>query len=165
MNRQQLIEDNMNLVYFTIHKSYPTFIADEDVIQTGMLALCRAANTWDEERSAFSTYAVQCIQNGINKYFRDNKKHKNVLSLDYQVKRKDGETTTFGDLCVGDEDVEYINVEGVYDRLSPKEQIIFDLCCAGLSNEEIAQYFGCGVSTIQQKIRKIRKVWRSINGD
>ena len=165
MDRQQLIEDNMNLVYFTIHKSYPTFISNEDVIQTGMLALCRAANTWDEEKSAFSTYAVKCIRNEINKYFRDNKKHKNVLSLDYQVKRKDGETTTFGDLCVGDEDVEYINVDGVYERLNSKEQIIFDLYREGLSNEEIAQYFGCAVPTIQQKVRKIRKVWRSINGD
>lgn len=165
MNRQQLIEDNMNLVYFVLHKYYPTFVMDEDVIQTGMVGLCKAGSTWDEEKGVFSTYAVQCIQNLINNYFRDNKKHKNLLSLDYQVRGKDGESTSFGDLQVGEEDVDYVNVEDVYNKLSPKDKMIFDMRSAGLTNDDIGKYLGCSGSAIQQRVRKIRKIWRKVNGD
>lgn len=165
MNRQQLIEDNMNLVYFVLHKYYPTFVGDEDIVQTGMVALCKAANTWDEEKGAFSTYAVLCIQNGIRHYFRDNKKHKNILSLDYEVRGKDGEPKEFGDLLVGEEDVDYVNVEDVYNNLSSKDKEIFNLRCAGMNNTDIGKYLGCSHQAIQQRVRKIRKIWRKVNGD
>ena len=43
-DRKKFIEENVNLVYVIVREYYPTFIFDEDVIQCGMVGLCKAAN-------------------------------------------------------------------------------------------------------------------------
>ena len=80
MNKNELIEKNMNLVYFVISKYYPTFIHDEDIVQSGMLGLCKAADKWDESKSKFSTYAGRCIRNEINQEFIRRKPFSKVIS-------------------------------------------------------------------------------------
>ena len=70
MTKQQLIEDNLNLVYALISREYPTYLHDEDIIQTGMLGLCKAADKWDEKRGTFSNFAWCCIRHEIIKEFK-----------------------------------------------------------------------------------------------
>lgn len=150
------IEENMNLVYFIIHKYYPTFINDEDIVQSGMLGLCKAVNTFDESKSTFSTYASTCIRNEIAKEFTARKKHKGVLSLEYETQTNDGDRTVFGDTIVGDEDVGYIDVDEVCKDLTPVEQETFRLRKSGMTINEISNHFGCKKDTVWKRLRKVR---------
>lgn len=157
MNKK-LVEDNMNLVYFTISKYYPTYIHDEDIIQTGMVGLCQAAKRWDESKSTFSTFAVKCICNEINMEFRQRNKHKDVLSLDYEVDNDDGDKVPLIDLIVGEEDIGYVDLDSFIDKLSESQKQIYNLRRQGMSVMEIADRLGVSKQTVYKTLRKIKRL-------
>lgn len=161
MNRQQLIEDNIKLVYALVSKEYPTYIHDEDIIQSGMVGLCNAAKYWDENKSAFSTYAWKCIRNEINKEFINRKPHYNQVSLETPI----GEEGTLADVLIGDEGVNYIGDDEFYDTLSPIEQEVFLLYNRGYNLSEIAQNYDWSVQKTQKTVRIIKRKWRKFNAD
>lgn len=165
MNQQKLIEDNMNLVYFTIHKFYPKMINDEDIVQCGMLGLCNAANTWDESRSNFATFACRCIGYEINNELKRRKRYSNTLSLNYCVTTPDGEVNSFGDLIAGDVDVDYFDVQPFYDSLNQKDKEVFDLLHNGYNKRELAKHLGISVKTAHLYTRRLRTLWRNYYGD
>lgn len=163
MSNQKLIEDNIKLVYHIIHKCYPSWINDEDVVQAGMLGLCKAADTWDESKSKFSTYAGACISNEIKIEFRNRKKHNGVLSLDYEMTDDRGEDVSLGELCVGEEDVEFVDLVEFNKRLTPKDREIIGLRQQGLTTAEIGKIFGCSSTTISRKLRKMIATFKNLN--
>lgn len=154
LTKQQLIEDNMNLVYSLISKEYPTYLQDEDIVQCGMVGLCNAAEKWDESKSKFSTFAFICIRNEIRMELRRRQKHSGLLSLDYEVDGNDGERTSFGDFIVGDEDVLYIDTE--LPSLTDRERQVFELFQAGLTPKEVADNIGVSEQYVWKVMRKIR---------
>ena len=81
-NQQKLVDENVGLVRFLIGKYYPTFSHDEDVYQSGMIGLCKAADASDSIKTKFSAYAARCILNEINNEFTRRKKYNNEVSLD-----------------------------------------------------------------------------------
>lgn len=153
---QKLIDENMNLVYYIIHKYYPTFVDDEDIVQCGMLGLCKAANTWDENKSTFSTYAGKCIRNEINYEFRDRKKHNGVLSLDYEYSNGSNEDITLKDMVIGQDDVDYVDTSFIYQNLNTFERELVDCKRQGMTTGEMAHRFGCSHQNISKHIRKIK---------
>lgn len=165
MDRQKLIEDNMKLVYFLINKHYPNCSNDEDIIQCGMLGLCRAAETWDESKSLFSTYAGKCILHEIYAEFRKRRKLNGQLSLDYPVYGVNDEVDSFGDMLVGDSDVDYINIEPFYNTLKPREQEVFGLLYTGLTGAEIGRKLGISRQLANVYIRRLRTLWRNYYGE
>lgn len=158
LDKEQLIIDNMNLVYSVIRKYYPTFIKDEDLIQVGKMGLCRAANSWIEEKGAFSSFAWLCIRNEIRNEFRMRNKSPETLSLDYEVYGDDGSKTTFGESIVGDADVDYIDIDGLYRKLRPKERKIFELRQSGMTPYEISLELNNNSETIYRALRKIKRL-------
>lgn len=151
MTKQQIVEDNMNLVYSLIAKEYPTYLNDEDIIQCGMLGLCKAADKWDEEKGTFSTFAWFCIRNEIRQEFRSRSKHQNILSLDYEVDSEEGKTT-FGDFVMGDEDVNYIDTSDLTER----EAQVLQLLNNGLSQVVIAKKLGITKQRVWAILRKLK---------
>lgn len=164
MKNERLVEDNMNLVHFIIKTYYPTFTTDEDIIQAGMLGLCRAANAWDGESSKFSTFASRCIINDIRNEFTRRRKHYGLLSLDYEVGGEDG-TVPFGDLLEGEQDIDFVDIEPVMKRLRPIEREVLSLLAAGASPSDITRKYGWTKQRTNNIMRKIRLVWRNYNGD
>lgn len=162
MNIQKLIEDNINLVYFVIHKYYPTFSKDEDIIQSGMLGLCRAANTWDESRAAFSSFASKCIINDIRLELKRRKKHKGVLSLDYKFKSEAVEDNDVLDTLIGEENVDYVDYRSFYEQLSPMDKLIVTYRRQGLTHEEIAEKLNCTRQNVTGHLKKLEYKWRTI---
>lgn len=160
MTKQQLIEDNMNLVYHTIHKHYPNLAHDEDIIQVGMVGLCKAVEKWDEEKGALSTLACRLIRNEITNELRRRKKDMGVLSLDYEVDDGEGGSTTFGDFVVGEEDVAYFDLESITDKLTPREREVIELKRSGLNIVEVAKALGVSKQYVWQVIRKVKLLWR-----
>lgn len=162
MNVQKLIEDNMNLVYFVVNKYYPTFIGDEDIIQSGMLGLCRAANTWDESRATFSTYAAKCILNHIRIELRLRKKHYGVLSLDYKFDSEVSDSNDILDVVIGEEDVDYVDYKSFYDQLSPMDKLIVTYRRQGLTHRQIAEKLNCTRQNVTKHLQKLEYKWRTI---
>ena len=160
MSNQSLIEDNINLVYAVIHKHFPTFVKDEDIAQSGKLGLCRAANTWDEDKGQFTTYAWKCIRNAINNELRSRQRCPETLSLDYEVNDGEGGISTLGDIVIGENDVHYFDASNVYRQLNAKQIKIFRLVIEGLNTRDIACVTGLHIETVRKHIRRIKQVLR-----
>ena len=156
MTKQQLIEDNMGLVYHLILKEYPTYLQDEDIVQCGMLGLCKAAEKWDESKSKFSTFAMFSIRSAIQTELRDRAKHKGILSLDYEVDNGDDGVCTFGDIIAGDDDVPYFDLGIDLNQLNKKERQIAELLPTGMSQVDIGKKLGVSKQYVWQTIRKIK---------
>ena len=160
MTKQQLIEDNMNLVYFLIHQQYPDCIGDEDIVQCGMLGLCKAAELWDETKSKFSTFAMTCIKNEIRQEFRRRNKHWGILSLDLPYNTggdNPGNQNTLSDYIVGDEDVAYDHALDInVSHLTAREKRVFDLFRSGMTQSEVGAELGISRQAVWNVMRKIR---------
>lgn len=157
-NNSQLIEKNIRLVYFVVSKEYPTYLRDEDIIQSGMLGLCKAAKYWDKRRSKFSTYATKCIRNEINQEFIRRKPTSKVVSLNTPI----GEGDTLADVLVGESDIDYID-DSFYYQLTKAEQETLDQYNHGCSVGEIAISTGQGVQKIRKILRTIKLKWEKFN--
>lgn len=160
LTKNKLIEDNINLVYFVVSHDYPTFRYDDDIVQAGMLGLCKAAEAWDGKRK-FSTYAVKCIRTEIINEFRARKPHAKVVSLDTPIT----EDISLGDTIIGEDDVAYHDDKEFYNQLSADEQKILDLKRCGYSSEEIAVKCKRSVSSIRKILRFINLKWRAMIAD
>ena len=165
MTKQQLIEDNMRLVYAVIKERFPTFIHDEDIIQVGMLGLCQAASAFDEAKGKFTTFAGRCIHNEICKELRRRTKHQGLYSLDYEYCLDNGERVTCGDVQIGNDDVDYVDTDYIYKRLSPRDIEIFNLKRSGLNCAEIGELLGISRQSANQVIRKVRNIMEVHNGN
>ena len=158
IERQQLIEDNMALVYYIISKQYPTFIGDQDVIQSGMVGLCKAAKHYDPEKGIFSTYAGRCIRNEITQEFIRRKPMKMTVSLDTKI----GEDGTLADILVGDDDVAYIDT-AFYNQLSKDEVTLLHLESAGFNTDEISELCGYNAQKVRKILRTTHLKWKKFN--
>lgn len=156
MNRQKLIEDNMNLVYFVIHQNFPRYRNDEDLVQVGMIGLCKAADAWDEEKGTFANFAVNCIYNTMCKEFRYRNRQKLTYSLDYAYSDSEDESMTLGDILVGDSDVDWVDVGGLYNLLTEQERVIVDMKRMGLNQREIAERLGVSRQTVCTHLRRAK---------
>lgn len=155
--QRKLVEDNLKLVYHVVSKQYPTFVNDEDIIQSGTLGLCNAALNWDENKSAFSTYACRCIQNAIRAELRERQPHMETLSLDCPI----GEDLTLGDTIADDGEamVDYTFLQ----TLTPDERLVFELRVKGCDVAEIEQFTGFNHRKVLQLIRIAQIKYRRYN--
>lgn len=157
-NHDELITQNMRLVYYIISREYPTHLHDDDIIQCGMLGLCKAAERWDETRGTFANYAGQWIRGEIKREFVRRKKYKGELSLEYEY----DDELTMSDLIVGESDIGYVD-DGFYQNLLPEEQKVFDLSNKGYSSDEIASICAIGRQKVRKILRVIRLKWKKLN--
>lgn len=164
----KLVEDNMDLVYFLIHRYYPNLSNDDDLKQVGMIGLINAAMTWDESRAKFSSYASRCILNAINNEFYYRKKHYNILSLDKEIQSDDG-NAPFSELvggvdenedCLEKADWEYF----CNNKLTPKQKKIVSYMVEGLTAIEIADLLGYTPANVRLHRRTILAKWKKYNG-
>lgn len=160
MNDEQraLVEANMNLVYHIIHRDYPTFSKDEDLIQSAMVGLCNAAEKWDEERGLFSTYAGRCIRNEINKEFISRKPYSKTISL--QTTTTEG--ITLEDQIMGDDDIVVMD-EAFYDTLNDDELTVFELSSVGYEADEIALRTKFTLPKVNKLLRITKLKWEKFN--
>lgn len=158
--QRKLAEDNMNLVYYTIGKIYPTFIHDEDIRQIGLLGLCKAAMKWTETKGAFSTFACQCIRNEIRLEFRNRQKQVDTISLDTKIDNViNGETFTLEDVLDGgdESDITRTVVESFLKTLTPEERVIYNLKARGYTYKEISGISGYNLTQAKDILKSIRR--------
>lgn len=152
---KKLIEDNITLVYGVVSKEYPTFIHDEDIISRGTLGLCKAANTWNPEKTKFSTYAWNCIRNEINIEFRQRNKYSNVISLDTTL----GDDLTLEEVIVGSKDIDYSDDDSFYTTLTADERKVLMMKGKGYNTLEISETTGHNRRKVCRLLRNVQVKW------
>ena len=165
MTRNELIEDNMTLVYFVINTYFPSWRGNEDLIQTGMVGLCKAADTYKEGESKFSTYATKCIRNEIITEFKRNSKNVPTVSLDTMV--ADEDDIDFHSIIPAeyvDFDIN-VNFSNFIGQLSEFQRTILSDLSNGLSQFEIAEKYKVSRQWVNKLCREIRRKWRRYNGE
>lgn len=159
MDKNELIVKNMNLVHGLLHKYYPALAFDEDLIQCGMLGLCKAVETYNEERSKFSTYAGKVILNEIRIELRRRKKYNGDVSLSTVV-HSDEDDLTLEDQLVSQDDVYYSDDEAMLSKLTKREREVAILRSQGYKQEEIATKLGVRQAQISRICTRIKSKWR-----
>ena len=105
--RNRLIEHNLRLVAHIVKKYYTSSRDQDDLISVGTIGLIKAIDNFDAENGArFATYAGKCLQNEILMYFRAQKKHAGVMSVNDSVDiDKDGNPLTYLEIIAAPDDI------------------------------------------------------------
>ena len=105
--RNTLIEHNLRLVAHIVKKYYTTAPDQDDLISVGTVGLIKAIDSFNYEKGArFATYAGKCLQNEILMYFRAQKKHSLVSSINDPVDvDKDGNPLTYLEIIAAPDDI------------------------------------------------------------
>ena len=90
--QRKLAESNLHIVRFVIYESIVlneavVGLGYEDIFQEGCYYLCKAAATYNQEKSQFDTYAKKVIRNGLISHCRkmqSENSHYAGVSLDEQ---------------------------------------------------------------------------------
>jgi RNA polymerase sporulation-specific sigma factor len=119
--RKELIEHNLRLVAHIVKKYYTTAGDPDDLVSVGTIGLIKAIDSFNIDNGArFATYAGKCLQNEILMYFRAQKKHSGVTSINDPVDvDKDGNPLTYLEIIAAPDDI----VDSI-DRKIKLEKII-----------------------------------------
>ncbi len=156
MNRNKLIEEHLNIVHWTIHhyiqvNEHIFGFEYDDLYSEGCIHLCKAANTYDESKGKFSSYATSVIKNGLISYCRQilAKQKWQRLLLD---EPSNDESITLKDKLIStenyDEILENIDVSNVfndikcrYGGITLKGIEALELKMKGYTGNEIAKIY------------------------
>lgn len=172
MNKTQLMEDNIGLMY----KYYGKYkVDDDDKRQEIAYAYCKAIKNYGaNNKCAISTYVFTAIDNHLHQqhYLRSMQKRtmpEDITYFSFNQHTKD-EDMCYEDV-VGSEDKDFddILIEDIIARIRPKltkKQLqVFDLLLAGNTRTEVAHKLGSSHQAVTQKLDIIReKVMRELNG-
>lgn len=105
--RSRLIEHNLRLVAHIVKKYYTASPDQDDLISVGTIGLIKAIDSFNIENGArFATYAGKCLQNEILMYFRAQKKHSGVTSINDPVDvDKEGYPLTYLEIIASPDDI------------------------------------------------------------
>jgi RNA polymerase sporulation-specific sigma factor len=159
MEKSDLVLENMKLVHGILNKFYPTYAFDEDMIQCGMLGLCKAADTYNDEKGKFSTYACTVIRNEIRIELTRREKYKHDVSLSTPVSDEEG-VVTLEDQLSSQLDVDYCDDKGMLAELTDQERQVVMLRSKGYIQEEIATELGISRSVVAMICAKVKSKWR-----
>ena len=112
MMSNDLVIDNMNLVYGVLNKNFKSYLSNqtvrEELVAVGNLALCTSAQSFDSSKGTnFSTYSYICIQREMIKYIKTFERQENKgrtinkeVSIDSPVKMNNdsGNTHTYEEI-------------------------------------------------------------------
>ena len=157
--KQLLIENNMDLVYYTLRKMNVTI--EDDVVSEGMLALVRAAKNFDDTKGIqFSTFAISYIKGCVKTYLNFKvpliKPSRYSDNLNSILKREDTEAE-FNAIEAPDEHIESkLIVDDFLSKLTERERKVI----IGLMEEKTQSEISKDVNVCQAQISKIVRIVR-----
>lgn len=135
--REQLVEENVGLIWCVVKRFYGRGTDKEDLFQIGSIGLLKAIDKFDTSYDVkFSTYAVPMISGEIKRFLRDDgmiKVSRSLKELSYRT---------------------YQTREKLIDALG-REPTLEELAeCIGVDKEEIAEALeaGCEVESIYKPV-------------
>ena len=83
-NFQKLVENNINLVHYLIHRKFYYIEENEDVFQEGILGLILRIHKFDPDRGiSLSTYVSYWIMKKIREYIKKDTEYSNIEEVSY----------------------------------------------------------------------------------
>ena len=166
--REQLILDNMRLVYFIydkLQKNDITIRYKEDLISEGMMGLCKAANKFDPGKGyRFSTFASMCIRNEMLMFLRKTNRQVNaeVSLYDTIGIDADGNKLTYADIIEDEsQTVDNYLIESTAKEFTesqkPLDRDILKALQAGHKQKDIGELLGVRQPTVSRHIRAMKK--------
>ena len=173
-----LVNANMKLVYWYID-NYIICNRDEydEIFSVSCEALMESFYKYDFNKGVkFSTFLITCIRNKILKYFRNEKKYKNIISLDEEM--YDDSDIIFKDMIIDNSsfeedivdryDVEYKNniIMLELEKLSEVDRKIIGLYFGFIDGKiygqsEISRMIGLSQGYISKRISRVLKQIRN----
>lgn len=167
--QRKLVEDNIKLAYeFVYRKGFTYGYEFEDAVQIALLGLIRAARTFKESKSKFSSYAFLAMQSQFNMEYRKIKRQKESgiinISLSEPITENErlsveGTVVERQDSIEGIETV--ITIKNAYEKLNDKEkQIIYMTFYAKeekANQKNIAKKLGVSQSFVSRTLKKFRE--------
>lgn len=178
-SQRQIVEENMKLVFYIVNNKVNISRASyDDVVQIGMLGLCKAVLAFDETKGLnFSTFATRCIMNEILMFYRKYNKEVQSISLDGSFFKIDDENeeseankiesrlsdnTDFTETLVNKEDfTEKMNI--VLNFFNGRELTVVLLLLAGDKQREIGDYLGISRSYVSRIVYKVLSKLKEID--
>ena len=177
--RDDLILDNLNLIYFVL-KQLGLYEQRDNYYDLGLIGLVRAANEYDETKGyTFTTYAATCIRNEILRDIRHNQSDKrkanlNTISLEVVVNSDAGKDTLLIDSIPSDFDMEeyiiqredMLALHKAFKMLDAKEQLLIKRYYgpSKVTQVEIAKEFKTTQTAISRKLKSIIHKIRDLMG-
>lgn len=82
MNRNDMIQENIGLVYKVVNEMCNNEGDFDDMVGEGMVGLVNAVDNWDASQGKFSSYACQSIKNTILNYIKKENRYKFEEEID-----------------------------------------------------------------------------------
>lgn len=170
----RLVEDNMDLCYYTAHKWRRKIIRIgwDDILSACMFGITNASHTFDPDQSKFATYAVRCMDNEVLMLVRKHEtKYKPLTFLSqYEVDDDtDGISESLECLSVNLEfDFGYQSLlELAKSHVSQREwHVIYLYYYMGYIDQEIADHLGITkANTNKIKRNAIMKIRSAVDED
>ncbi|KAI3345050.1 sigma-70 family RNA polymerase sigma factor [Clostridium botulinum] len=123
-------------------KNYDTF----DLVQIGYIALINAVDKYKRGSNSFSSYVYTAIKNCMKYTARNNKKHKNILSINSTINECES-LNDFTEFFESNIDLEMdfikkekaLKIQSIISKLDPKDlEMIFLVYYTGFSFKEYA---------------------------
>lgn len=145
MDINQIIEENMGLVYKQLH--YFHLVNDDDALSIATEALWTGISTYSPDKgSKMSTYATVCIYNALGMYVRRLKRKQRLETVSYETPIAGSDGLTLKDILTDN-----TSVHDVYERQELSE--LLNRAC-----EEVM------AEARNEKTRKTIEYWYKSNG-
>lgn len=162
-DREQKIIDNMGLVHYVIHKHFPQYMANQDIIQNGYVGLIKAVDSFDESTgNTFSTYASRCIFNEIAMDLRRRNKYAKDISLHAVLAEGDtrDDPLTIEDILSYEDDYTPLYIQEFVQCLDEREITVLRYLMAGKNQTYISNRLGMTRSNVCLIVKKMRSKWK-----
>ena len=161
---RKLVEENHNLIYSFLYKYH---LDVEEWYDLAAIGLCKAANTYNNDKSGFSTYAYKCMYTTIMQEKRKENAMRTIPQnqiVYYENKlneeSKDNDTSTFLNYIPSKQNVETetistLSLDNIENELVGNKRKVFLMLKEGYTQCEISKIIGISkqrVSKIKQEI-------------
>lgn len=158
--RNNLVIQNKNLVYSTIHQL--RLKISDDIIQEGFIALIKAADNYTEEKGKFSTYACNYIAGCVKTFI--NQKDRIIRPRKYNSKFEQHPVVFTDDITVEcaytlDESEDIMYIEQFMNTLSELERKVLTYRLEGDNKQAIRKTLKISNSLINKLLISIQNKW------
>ena len=159
--QKQLVTDNHNLIYRFLQKEKLNM---EDWYDLAAIGMCKAAKTFNEGTSKFSTYAFKCM---FNEVYSEKKKElrqrtipqNEILYYNTEYENESGNKVEFIDKMQSDQNVENdcihkVALRNAFNKMKEKHKPIISLFLQGYKQVEIMKIAGCSQPHVSRVMKK-----------
>lgn len=162
-DREQKIIGNMNLVHYIVHKHFPQYTANQDIIQNGYVGLIKAVDSFDESTgNTFSTYAARCIFNEILMDLRRQNKYAKDISLHAVLANSDrrNDSLTIENILAYEDDYTPMYIQEFVRCLDEREIAILRYLMDGKTRAYASNQLGMTRSNVCRIVKVMRSKWK-----